>query len=46
MGKLGGQTRGTEHNSIRVLLLSGLLLPHGVGAGDEVRLMLRLFAPL
>ena len=41
MGKLGGSTRGAEHDSISVLSISALLLPDGVRAGDEVRLMLR-----
>ena len=41
MGKLGGSTRGAEHDSISVLSISVLLLLDGVRAGDEVRLMLR-----
>ena len=41
MGKLGGSTRGAEHDSISVLSISALLPPDGVRAGDEVRLMLR-----
>ena len=41
MGKLGGSTRGAEHDSISVLSIGALLLPDGVRAGDEVRLMLR-----
>ena len=36
-GKLGGSTRGAEHDGVSVLLLSGLLLPDSVdrtvGAG-------------
>ena len=42
MGKLGGSTRGAEHDSISVLSISVLLLLDGVRAGDEVRLMLFL----
>ena len=41
VGKLGGSTRGAEHDSISVLSIGALLLPDGVRAGDEVRLMLR-----
>ena len=41
VGKLGGSTRGAEHDSISVLSISVLLLLDGVRAGDEVRLMLR-----
>ena len=44
MGKLGGSTRGAEHDSVSVLSISALLLPDGVRAGDEVRLMLRRVA--
>ena len=44
MGKLGGSTRGAEHDSISVLSIGALLLPDGVRAGDEVRLMRDLFA--
>ena len=36
VGKLGGSTRGAEHDSISVLSISVLLLLDGVRAGDEV----------
>ena len=35
MGKLGGSTRGAEHDSISVLSISALLPPDGVRAGDD-----------